>query len=46
MITKINYVELGLACADVCEALGRRTNKGQVCQPSPSVLRAIEQLTT
>ena len=46
MINKANYVELGLACAEVCRALDRGTNGGQIDQPSQSVLTAIEQLTT
>ena len=39
------FVELGLACADTCQDLDRRTN-GKVDEPNRPVLRAIEQLTT
>ena len=45
MINKMDYVELGLACANVCEALNRGTNGKHVNQLRPSVLKAIEQLT-
>ncbi|KAF9793512.1 hypothetical protein BJ322DRAFT_1103895 [Thelephora terrestris] len=43
---KINYVELGLACADVCRALDRGMHGRQTDQFSLSVFEAIEQLTT
>ena len=45
MINEMEYVELGLSCADVCKTLDRGTNRRRVDQPSQSVLRAIEQLT-
>ena len=45
MINKVDYVELGLSCADICKALDQVTNGGRVNRPSPSVLWAIEQLT-
>jgi len=45
MIDKVDYVELGLACAEVCEALNRGINERRVNQLSQSVLMAIEQLT-
>ena len=45
MINKIEYVELGLAFADVCGALDRVTNGRYADQSlSQSVLKAIEQL--
>ena len=44
MINKTEYVELGLACADVCETLDRGTNRKRMYQLSRSVLEAIEQL--
>ena len=45
MIKKADYIELGLACARVCEVLKRRTDGRQTDQLSQSVLEAIEQLT-
>ena len=46
MINKVNYVELGLACADACRAIGRGADGIRVEQPSQLALNAIEQLTT
>ena len=46
MINEVDYVELGLVCAHVCEALDRGTNTSRVDQLGQSVLRAIEQFTT
>lgn len=46
MANKIDYVELGLACAYVCKALERGTNGKRADELSPSVLDAIAQLTT
>ena len=45
MISKAGYVELGLACADVCGALNRGMNIRRADQLSQSVLEAIEKLT-
>ena len=45
MVSKVGYVELGLTCAGVCEALNRRIGKGRTDQLSQSVLEAIEKLT-
>jgi len=45
MINEADYVELALACAGVCEALGRGINRRRVDQLTQSVLRAIERLT-
>jgi len=45
MINKADYVELGLACAEVCEALDRGTNTRRADQLSQTILRAAEQLT-
>ena len=45
MINEADYIELGLACADVCEVLSRRMNIRRVDRLSQSVLRAIERLT-
>jgi len=46
MVNKVDYVELGLVCADVCKTLARGTDGRRVEQLSQSVLDAIEQLTT
>jgi hypothetical protein len=45
MTNKTDYVELGLACADVCKALDRGMKGRQVDVLSQSVCEAIEQLT-
>ena len=41
-----DYVELGLACADVCTVLNRRLDGWQSKDLSNSVGEAIAQLTT
>ena len=46
MINEVDYVDLGLACADVCRALGRGMSGRRVEELSQSVLEAIGQLTT
>jgi hypothetical protein len=45
MTNKTDYVELGLACADVCSALDRGMRGRRADGPSQSVCEAIEQLT-
>ena len=45
MDSKADYVELGLACANVCEALKRRTDGTQTDQLSRPIVEAIEKLT-
>ena len=45
MINKTEYVELGLACADVCAALGRGLNGKSLNELDGSVNEAIKQLT-
>jgi len=45
MISKTDYVELGLTCAGVCETLNRGTDKRRADQLSQPVLEAIEKLT-
>lgn len=40
------YVELGLACADVCRALDPGTNGNKLDDPNQSMCQAIVQLTT
>ena len=46
MVNREDYVELGLACADVCQALKRGLDGRQADQLGRSVSEAIEQLTT
>ena len=46
MINKTDYVELGLACADVCRALDRGVDGRRVNELSHSVFEAIGELTT
>ena len=44
MANKAEYVELGLACADVCKALHRGMNGKKVDDLSQSVREAVNQL--
>ena len=46
MANKQDYVELGLSCADVCQALNRGLDGRQLADLNRPVLGAIEQLTT
>ena len=46
MANKTDYVELGLTCADVCNALDRGVRGRRVDELSGSVFEAIGQLTT
>ena len=46
MVNREGYVELGLACADVCKVLDRGLNHRQADRLSRPVLEAIEQLAT
>jgi hypothetical protein len=46
MINNADYVELGLACADVCTALDRGLNGKRLKDLNSSVRKAINQLTT
>ena len=46
MANKADYVELGLACADVCKALDRGMKGRKLDDLSQSVREAIAQLTT
>jgi len=43
---ELEYVELGLSCADICKALDRGMNKRKLDDLSQSVCDAINQLTT
>ena len=45
MVSKADYVELGLACVNVCEALNRRMSIKRTDQVNQSILEAIEKLT-
>jgi len=46
MINRMDYVELGLACSDVCTALDRGLNGKTLNDLNNSVREAINQLTT
>ena len=46
MVDEVDYVELGLACADVCVALERGLNGKRLKDLNDSVCEAITQLTT
>jgi len=46
MINEVDYVDLGLACADVCTVLDRGMRGRRVNELDQSVLEAIERLTT
>ena len=45
MINELDYVELGLSCADVCRTLDRRTSGKKQDELSLSVYDAINKLT-
>ena len=46
MTNEVDYVELGLACADVCTALHRGLSGKRLNELNNSVCEAIVQLTT
>ena len=46
MVNRMDYVELGLACADVCTALDRGLGGKGLEDVKSSVREAIRQLTT
>ena len=46
MTNETDYVDLGLACADVCRALDRGMSGKKLDDLSRSVCEAINQLTT
>jgi len=46
MANEQGYVDLGIFCGDVCQALGRGLNGRRTDELSRSVLAAIGQLTT
>jgi hypothetical protein len=45
MANQADYVELGLACADVCTVLDRGLNGKRLKDLNDSVCEAIKQLT-
>ena len=45
MVNRLDCVELGLFCADVCRALDRVTNGKKLDELSQSVYDAMNQLT-
>ena len=45
MVNQIDYVELGLACAEVCAALSRGLSGKKLNDLSNSVCEAIKRLT-
>ena len=45
MVNEIDYIDLGLACADVCRALDRGMGGRRADDLSQSVFEAIGQLT-
>ena len=45
MINQMDYVELGLVCAEVCMALDRGLNGRRLNELGSSVCEAINQLT-
>lgn len=45
MMNELDYIELGLNCADICRALGRGMNGKKLGELSQSVCDAINQLT-
>ena len=46
MINKLDYVELGLSCADICTALDRGMSGRKLDELNQSVCDAMAQLTT
>ena len=46
MVNEQEYVDLGLFCADICEALERGIGNKKLDDLSKSVRGAINQLTT
>jgi len=45
MVKEVDYIELGLACADVCEILNQGIGLRRADWLSQPALRAIEKLT-
>lgn len=46
MLNEEDYVDIALACADVCTALKRGVDGKRLDELSQSVIEAIEKLTT
>lgn len=45
MANEIDYVDIGLACADICVSLKRGINEKRLDELSQPVLEAIDKLT-
>jgi len=45
MVNELDYIELGLCCADVCRALHRGLNGKKADELNQSVYDAVNQLT-
>ena len=45
LVNQMDYVELGLACAEVCTALSRGLGEKKLAELNNSVCEAIKQLT-
>ena len=45
MVDEVDYVELGLLCADICRALDRGTSGKKLDELSQSVCEAINLMT-
>jgi len=45
-MNELDYVELGLGCADICRALDRGVGRKKLDDLSQSVCEAINQLTS
>ena len=46
MIDEAGFVELGLACAEICQSVDRGMKGGGVYQPGVPILEAVEKLET
>ena len=46
VVNEAEYVDLALACADICQVLERVINGRGMDQPSQPVSKAVDQLTT
>ena len=46
MVNELDYIDLGLSCAEVCEALGQGLKGKRLDELDQPVLGAIGQLTT
>ena len=46
MINEVDFVDLGLSCADICQSLDQEIKGRGVPHAGSPILEAIEQLTT